>query len=117
MTLDELPEGSAPLGLAMDVNGDMWTGLYKGSAVVKIDPRAKAIVQTIALPTPMIDAPTFGGPELDVLYVATSNLPIDYYSGVISPPFRKPPAGNLFMIRGLSAKGTPSYQPTIPICV
>lgn len=116
MTLD-LPEGSAPLGLAIDVNGDMWTGLYQGSAVIKIDPKAKAIVQTIALPTPLIAAPAFGGPELDVLYVATSNLPIDYYSGVVSPPLRKPPAGNLFMIRGLSAKGAPSYRLTLPKCV
>lgn len=108
------PEHVAPVGLAIDSNGDLYSGLYNGSAVIKIDPIAGCIVQTVDLPTPYIAAPTFGGPNLDTLFVTTANLPVDFFSGQIGAPLREPPAGNLFMIRGLCEKGTPSYRVRLP---
>lgn len=115
MNLD-IPEWTIPAGLAVDCNGHLFYGLYNGSVVIEINPETKATVRTIKLPTPYIAAPSFGGPRLDVLFVATANLPIDFNSGERGTPLRQPPAGNLFMIRGLSAKGTPLYQPHIKSC-
>lgn len=85
-------EVAGPIGLALDTNGDMWTGIYNGSALIKIDPRAKAIVETIALPAALITAVTFGGPELDTLFVTTAKLQVNFYTGVVGPPLGPPPA-------------------------
>lgn len=107
------PEHVAPVGLAIDSNGDLYSGLYNGSAVVKIDPMVGRIVQTVSLPTPFVAAPTFGGPDLDILFVTTANLPVDFFTGQTGAPIRQPPAGNLFMIRGLCDKGAQSYRARI----
>lgn len=115
MSLD-VPENAAAVGLAIDTKGDMWSGLYNGSALIKIDPIAKAIVDTIHLSTPLIAAPAFGGPNMDVLFVPTANLPVNFYTGEVDPALSKPPAGNLFMVHGLSAGGVPPYQPRFPTC-
>lgn len=106
----DFPEYVAPVGLAIDSNGDLYSGLYNGSAVIKIDPRAGRIVETVNLPTPYVAAPTFGGPNLDILFVTTANLPVNFFTGQIGDPIRQPPAGNLFMIRGLCKRGVPSYR-------
>lgn len=111
MVLDQYPDWVVPTGLAADVNGYLYSGLYNGSAVIKIDPFIPAVVDTIELPTPYINSPTFGGPNYDVLFVTSANLPVDFITSETFEPLRTPPAGNLFKIRGLQTKGVRSYRP------
>lgn len=111
LTLDQYPDGIYPIGLAADVDGFLYTGLYNGSAVIKIDPYNSAVIDSIELPTPYITKPTFGGPDNDILLVTSANLPIDFLTSERSEPLRTKPAGNLFIIRGLQTQGVPSHRP------
>lgn len=104
-----------PVGLTICSNGNLFSGLYNGSGVIEICPKAKAIVRTIELPTPLVTAPCFGGDNLDTLFVTTANLPLNFFTTESGTPIREPPAGNLFMIHGVG-KGTPSFQPHFQTC-
>lgn len=75
--------------------------------------RIPAVVDKINLPTPYITAPMFGGPDHDILFASSAILPVNFFTGEIGEPLEQSPAGDLFMIRGLSARGVPSYRPKL----
>jgi sugar lactone lactonase YvrE len=60
-----------PDGLTVDAEGGVWIAFYGGGAVHRYtaEGRLDAVVE---LPTPNVTACTFGGPDLDELYVTTS---------------------------------------------
>lgn len=68
------------------------------------------MVDEIPMPTPIVSAMTFGGPEDEILFVNTANQPINPYIPNLLPINRDPPAGNLFLISGNDAPGFPSYR-------
>lgn len=111
LVLDQYPDWIHPIGLAADKHGFLYSGLYNGSAVIKIDPRIPAVVGEITLPTPLIGSPAFGGPENDILFVPSSRTPIDLVTNELGDAIDTPPAGDLFIIRGLNTQGVPSYRP------
>lgn len=115
MELD-YPLGVGPVGLAIDGNGDLYSGLYNGSAIIKMSPQKKCVVETIKMPVRYVTAPAFGGPKKNILYATSSNLPVNFYTAEIGAPLRTPPNGNLFMIRGLCEEGTCSYPLHISSC-
>jgi sugar lactone lactonase YvrE len=63
---DELPDG-----LTVDAEGGVWVAFYGGSAVRRYSPEGR-LDAVVELPTPQVTACTFGGPELDELYITTS---------------------------------------------
>ena len=63
---DELPDG-----LTVDAEGGVWVAFYGGSAVRRYSPEGR-LDAVIELPTPQVTACTFGGPDLDELYITTS---------------------------------------------
>lgn len=110
--LDQYPQWVTPIGLAADINGYLYLGLYNGSAVIKIDPKIPAVIDHVHLPTPYITTPTFGGPNNDILFVTSGTLPVHCATNRVGRPLTRSPAGDLFMIRGWSkSKGVPSYRP------
>ena len=55
--------GDAPDGLAIDVEGNIWTAVFGGGKVLRVNPHGK-IIGEITLPTRCITCPTFVGEEL-----------------------------------------------------
>lgn len=63
----------------------------------------------IELPTPLITTPRFGGPDGDILFVASAALHVNYYTGDMGETLEYP-AGSLFIIHGLGARGFPARK-------
>jgi sugar lactone lactonase YvrE len=64
-------EDEQPDGLTVDAEGGVWVALFGGSAVRRYTPAGR-LDAVIELPTPQVTACTFGGPELDQLFITTS---------------------------------------------
>lgn len=60
-----------PDGLCVAADGSVWVALWGGGAVHGYAPDGTMIAR-IELPVPQVSACTFGGEELDVLYITTS---------------------------------------------
>ena len=65
------PADGFPDGLTLDAEDRVWVALWGGAAVRCYDPDGSMIEQ-VELPVPKVTACTFGGPELDELYITTS---------------------------------------------
>jgi sugar lactone lactonase YvrE len=89
-TFVEIPAGSGdPDGLTIDVEGGIWVALWKGGAVRRYAANG-SLDAIIDLPTRLVTACTFGGPDLDELYITTSRY------GEQTPD---PSAGAVFVAR------------------
>jgi sugar lactone lactonase YvrE len=86
----------SPDGLCVDAEGHVWVALWGGHAVVRLDPAGREVGR-VELPASQVTACTFGGPDLDRLYITTSRHGFD--------PAAEPLAGSLFRadvgVRGL----------------
>jgi sugar lactone lactonase YvrE len=76
-----------PDGLTVDSDGGVWVALSNGGAVRRYTPDG-ALDQVVELPTQKVTACTFGGPELDQLFITTSREGIDPDDGVAGSLFR-----------------------------
>jgi sugar lactone lactonase YvrE len=92
-------EGGLPDGLTVDAEGGVWVALYDGHAVRRYDPAGNLDVQ-IDVPAGRVTACTFGGDDLDRLFITTSREGLE--SG------RDPTAGALYAadpgVRGQPAR-------------
>ena len=72
-------EQGLPDGLTVAADGSVWVALWGGSAVHGYD-ASGALIATVELPVPQVSACTFGGDDLDTLYITTSaqGLPADH---------------------------------------
>jgi sugar lactone lactonase YvrE len=92
-------EAGGPDGLTVDSDGGVWVALFGGSAVHRYsaDGRLDAVVD---LPASSVTACTFGGSQLQTLYITTSQIRADLEA--------EPAAGALFAIdpgvRGLPSR-------------
>lgn len=80
-------EGVRPDGLTIDAEGGVWIGLSNGGAVRRYDASGK-LSEVIELPVTKATACTFGGENLDQLFITTSRE--GYEEG------HEPAAGSLF---------------------
>ena len=100
--LRQVPEDAGvPDGLCVDVEGGVWSAHWGGWRLTRYDPDGR-IERVIELPAAQITCPTFGGPDLEVLYVSSAAI------GMSASDFAKAPdAGGLFAlevgVRGLPA--------------
>ena len=69
--VDLSAEGLRPDGLAVDAEGGVWVALSNGGAVRRYT-AAGALDEVVELPARKVTACTFGGAELDQLYITTS---------------------------------------------
>ncbi|MDP9390038.1 MAG: SMP-30/gluconolactonase/LRE family protein [Actinomycetota bacterium] len=90
----------SPDGLTVDAEGGVWVALYGGSAVHRYDAdgRLDAIVD---VPTAKVTACTFGGEDLDELFITTSRQDLG--------PADDPLAGSLFRVEA-GVRGLPARQ-------
>lgn len=100
--LNEYPRGD-PDGSTMDEEGHLWNCRWGGSCIVRIAPTG-AIQNVIEMPTRNITNCTFGGKNLDTLYVTTAASPIDTGDRL---------AGSLFAIQ-TKTRGIPENRFGLP---
>ncbi|MFI4995428.1 MAG: SMP-30/gluconolactonase/LRE family protein [Hyphomicrobiales bacterium] len=93
--------GGRPDGATVDQQGYYWCALVHGSAIGRFDPKGR-LDRKIELPVKQPTMCTFGGDDLDILYV-TSSVALVPEAERASQPL----AGALFAIRGLGVKGLP----------
>jgi sugar lactone lactonase YvrE len=83
-------DAGRPDGLTVDAEGGVWLALMEGSAVHCYAPSG-ALDAVITLPVSQVTACTFGGADLDTLYITTSQIGTDTTA--------QPAAGVLFATR------------------
>jgi sugar lactone lactonase YvrE len=70
------PEDGTPDGLTVDADGGVWVALWGGSAVRRYSP-AGVLDAEVRFPASQVSACTFGGDDLDALFVTTSRQDLD----------------------------------------
>jgi sugar lactone lactonase YvrE len=89
----------APDGLTVDTEGGVWVALWGGGAVHRYAPDG-SLSHVVEVPIAQVSACTFGGPNLDQLFVTTSR------EGLADP---EPAAGAVFTVspgvRGQPVRG------------
>lgn len=91
--LIEVPVGTLPDGMAIDADGFLWVALWNGWCVHRYSP--DGVLDTVVeLPAAQITSCTFGGGDLDELYVTSA-------AAGLSPRERaaQPHAGAIFRVR------------------
>jgi sugar lactone lactonase YvrE len=62
-----------PDGCCMDAEGMLWIGLWGGGGLLRCNPADGSIIDTVTVPGARnVTACSFGGPNLDVLYITTA---------------------------------------------
>ena len=87
-----------PDGLTVDADGFVWLAHWGGSRITRFAPDG-TIDGVLEIPAPQVTNCTFGGPDMDVLFITTAarNIDLDVY----------PRAGGLFCVK-TAVKGLPS---------
>lgn len=101
----QLATASIPDGGTVDAEGYVWTaanGAFTGVGELRRYAPDGTLDRTVAMPTPKPTSLMFGGPELDILYVTSMNIPGE----VAETPFD----GKLFAVHGLGIRGLPEYR-------
>jgi sugar lactone lactonase YvrE len=70
----ELPPHATPDGLTVDENGHVWVASAYGQAVLKVDPISNRVERAVEIQGRGVFDCTFGGPELETLFIATSDV-------------------------------------------
>jgi sugar lactone lactonase YvrE len=84
------PGVGRPDGLTIDAEGGVWVALWEGGAVRRYAPDG-ALDAVVSLPCGQVTACTFGGDDLDELFITTSREGL--------PPGADPAGGALFRCR------------------
>lgn len=97
------PETAVPDGLTVDAEGCIWSALWNGWRIVRFDPQGQ-VMRELSVPVQRVTACTFGGPELDTLYITTA-------WNELTPEQRatQPQAGDLFQFTP-GVKGMPESR-------
>jgi sugar lactone lactonase YvrE len=94
----------SPDGLTVDAEGCVWVALYGGAAVHRYTPDGE-LLAVVPLPVEKVTACTFGGPDLDRLYITTSRENLDA-GGIAARPL----AGALFAVDVAGVRGLPVLE-------
>ena len=95
-------------GSTVDAEGGVWNALVIGGDLIRYTPDGE-VERRIGMPVKNITSLTFGGPNLDEIYV-TSMARVrhpaahEHFTKQLAPQFG---AGSVFRIRGLGIKGIP----------
>jgi len=71
--VDLAPETVEPDGLAVDDQGYLWSALWDGWAIARFDPTGKEVTR-IKMPVPRPTSVTFGGNNLQDLYITSASV-------------------------------------------
>lgn len=65
-------EWGIPDGMTIDRNDHLWVACWGGSRVVCLDSLSGELVATVSVPVPHVTSCTFGGKDLNTLYITTA---------------------------------------------
>lgn len=82
-----------PDGLAVDVDGCIWSARWGGWKVVRYDPQGR-ILEEIAMPVEFPTSCAFGGPDLEDLYITSAWIEVKPEDRV-----HQPLAGDIFRLK------------------
>ncbi|GAC1441791.1 MAG: SMP-30/gluconolactonase/LRE family protein [Sediminibacterium sp.] len=102
----EIPkEDGYPDGMTIDAEGMLWIAHWDGWQITRWDPVTGKKLLHVPLPVARVTSCTFGGDNLDDLYITTAKV------GLIREQHQKQPlAGSLFVIRNGGYKGMPAVE-------
>lgn len=89
-----------PDGMTIDTAGKLWIALWNGNKVIRFDPIPKEIIGEIHLPVSKVTSCTFGGDNLNDLYITTAKIGLNE-ENLKSQPL----AGSTFVIKNLPYSG------------
>lgn len=97
----EIPETDGyPDGMTIDSEGMLWIALWGGYRIARYNPLSGEMTHNFRLPVSQISSCTFGGENLQDLYVTTAK------TGLQTHEIRKQPlAGRLFVIKNSGFQG------------
>lgn len=96
-------EGSAD-GMTIDEEGMLWIAFYGGWRVARYDAATGKLLRQVELPVENVSCCTFGGDDLNDLYITTAS------KGMSEELIREQPhAGKLFVVKNIGVKGTLPY--------
>lgn len=96
------PEGQgSPDGMTVDNEGCIWVGHFGGSRITRFSPDGD-VVEVIPMPVPNITSCTFGGDDLDTLYITTAR------TGLKDADLEKYPLAGSFFAYKPGVKGLPT---------
>jgi sugar lactone lactonase YvrE len=92
-----------PDGLAVDAEGCLWTALWAGHGLARWNPATGEMIARVECPAANVTCPTFGAPDLDILYFTTAQKGRDE-----AEPSPEPEAGNIFAAK-VGVEGLPGF--------
>jgi sugar lactone lactonase YvrE len=96
-------ESVEPDGLTIDTDGNIWSALWDGWAIACFAPTGQELFR-IKMPVPRPTSVTFGGADLNQLYITSASVGLSQKDIQACPT-----AGDLFCLT-TKAKGLPSYS-------
>jgi sugar lactone lactonase YvrE len=90
-----------PDGATVDAEGYLWSARWEGNAVLRFAPDG-TLDRVLPVPASRVTSCTFGGPDLDTLYITTSRLHLSD-----DELDKQPQAGGLFAVKP-DVKGVPT---------
>lgn len=93
------PEDGYPDGMTIDNNDMLWVGMWNGNAVAQYNPKTGKLIKKIEVPAHNVTSCTFGGDNLDELYITTASVDM-----TDEEKKKYPLAGSVFKVK-LKEKG------------
>lgn len=77
-TVINIPESlGLPDGMAIDQQGMLWVAQWGGFCVCRWNPETGGLLKKIEVPAPQVTSCTFGGAQMDVLFITTARIGLD----------------------------------------
>ena len=90
-----------PDGMTVDADGNLWVAVFGGGGVYQVQPKTGEVLRFVKIKNVQnVTSVTFGGDELDTLYVTTAT------TGLTESQLKEQPyAGYVFAVKGLGVRG------------
>ena len=99
------PNEGYPDGMTIDIEGMLWIAMWDGWQVTRWNPQDGNLLQRIRLPVAKITSCTFGGDNLQDLYITSAK------TGLTEDKLKAQPlAGSLFIIKNCGYQGMAAFE-------
>uniref|UniRef100_A0A146KRS8 Regucalcin n=1 Tax=Lygus hesperus TaxID=30085 RepID=A0A146KRS8_LYGHE len=95
-----------PDGMTIDTDGNLWVACFGGAQVIQVKPSTGELLRSVSIPTAhQTTSVSFGGPNLDELYVTSANEFVTPEDAA-----KYPERGSTFRVTGLGVRGLPAVE-------